>query len=397
MTGEARQELRTGTDAWGTARASRLGGDQVLVHADLHNHTRLSDGDGDPALAFASLRESGLDVAAITDHSVFASRLGDLVDLPFVTPFSGIDQRAWAELEVLADAAQDDGAFVALRGFEWSHPLLGHVNVWGTERYTDPVATLDTDLSRFYDWLTSADGKHGLASFNHPGGRSTLLVFRDFRPYPGAVDRFVGLEMFNKRLDYLFEGTDHGRTSPLLRCLDQGWRPGLTGVSDEHGDDWGFPEGKGRSGLWVDTLTRDGLREAMLARRTFATRLKGLRVDARLGGVRMGGVLDLDSPAVLALQLDVDRGEPWWGRPLALQVLGSGDRLPTVLASTGFTVPRPDEPVVQVEVPVDPADGPWRVLRLSDPAVAADQRATGHWAELGESVAYASPWWLRPG
>ncbi|MER5458085.1 hypothetical protein ABT008_25260 [Micromonospora sp. NPDC002389] len=39
-------------------------------------------------------------------------------------------------------------------------------------------------------------------------------------------------------------------------CLNAGWRPGLTGVTDEHGTTWGFHGGKGRSGLWVTENTR---------------------------------------------------------------------------------------------------------------------------------------------
>ena len=46
-------------DAWGTSRASRLFPGWWLAHADLHNHTRLSDGAGDPRLAFASMRAAG--------------------------------------------------------------------------------------------------------------------------------------------------------------------------------------------------------------------------------------------------------------------------------------------------------------------------------------------------
>ncbi|HTF60461.1 MAG TPA: hypothetical protein VK713_11195, partial [Actinomycetes bacterium] len=53
-------------DAWGTSRVSRLFPGSWLAHADLHNHTWLSDGAGDPRLAFASMRAAGLDVAALT-------------------------------------------------------------------------------------------------------------------------------------------------------------------------------------------------------------------------------------------------------------------------------------------------------------------------------------------
>jgi hypothetical protein len=390
-------------DAWGTSRWSRLRGDGTgsparrLVHADLHNHTRLSDGAGDPERAFGSLRRSGLDVAAITDHAVLASGLADLVDLPFVTPVSGIDQRAWRELEQLAAAADDAGAFVALRGFEWSSPVFGHVNVWGTERYTDPLRTLGRDLSRLYDWLTDpAGGGDGLAGFNHPGGRTGLLLFAGFRHHGAAARQLVSLEVFNKRNEHLFSGGPFYRGSPLVRCLDRGWRPALVGVSDEHGDDWGEPDGKGRSGLYVEELSRAGVFDALRRRDAFATREKGLRLDATLGGRPMGTAVPVpDGPAALELRVDLDHGRSWWGRELSVQVLTTGAPLPALAVVADVVVARPDQPVVTVDVPVERLVGTWAVLRVTDRTRPADPRAPGRWAELGEAVAYASPWWLE--
>ena len=381
-------------DAFGTARASRLFPGPWLAHADLHNHTWLSDGRGDPERAFASMRESGLDVAALTDHAVLASRVPDRVDLSVARAIGGIDEEAWERLGALADAAHRDGAFVAWRGFEWSNPVLGHVNVWGSARYTEPLRTLGADLGPLYRWLVS-DGADGLASFNHPG-RTGPLRFREFRHEPALSERLVGLEVFNKAVDYLFVGASSTRSSPLVRCLDAGWRPGLVGVSDEHGTDWGAPKGKGRTGLYVGELTRAGVREALLARRCFATRHKGLRLDASLGGARMGTAL-AHRRGPLRVELDVDRGESWWGRPLSVQVLRPGHPLPAVAAVAAVTVPRPDEPVASFAVDLDAADGLWVVLRVSDPAVPADPRAPGRWASFGEAVAYASPFWLEPG
>ena len=56
----------------GASRTSRITRGTHLVHADLHNHTLMSDGDGDPALAFDSMRAAGLDVAALTDHATIS-------------------------------------------------------------------------------------------------------------------------------------------------------------------------------------------------------------------------------------------------------------------------------------------------------------------------------------
>lgn len=150
-------------DAWGTSRRSRLFPGPRLAHADLHNHTWLSDGRGDPARAFGCLRAAGLDVAAITDHSVFASAFLGLVAAP---GRSGIDGQAWRRIAALADAANVDGEFVALRGFEWSDAVFGHINVWCSQRFTDPLRTLPT-IRRFWRWLERR-GRDGLVGFNHP-------------------------------------------------------------------------------------------------------------------------------------------------------------------------------------------------------------------------------------
>ena len=136
-------------DAWGTSRASRLFPGSWLAHADLHNHTRLSDGAGDPRLAFGSMRAAGLDVAALTDHSRWASLFLDLTKAP---GWTGIDPRAWRQTNALAEAANTDGAFVALHGFEWSHAAFGHMNVWDSERFTDPLRSAPT-MGRFWRWL----------------------------------------------------------------------------------------------------------------------------------------------------------------------------------------------------------------------------------------------------
>ena len=50
----------SGATATGASRLSKLTRGTRLVHADLHNHSLLSDGDGDPAEAFASMRSAGL-------------------------------------------------------------------------------------------------------------------------------------------------------------------------------------------------------------------------------------------------------------------------------------------------------------------------------------------------
>ena len=389
-------------DAWGTSRASRLFPGWWLAHGDLHNHTQLSDGAGDPRLAFPSLRAAGLDVAALTDHSRWASLFLDLAKAP---GWTGIDGRAWRLTNDLAEAANADGEFVALHGFEWSHAAYGHMNVWNSERFTDPLRTVPT-MGRFWRWLETR-GEDGLAGFNHPGtGR---LRFGGFGYRPAMAHRLVSLELFNKLEDYLLKDTDRGLESPLNQCLNAGWRVGLLGVTDEHGPDWGHPDGKGRAGLWLRELTRAGVLEALAARRFFASRVKGLRLDAALtslagtgGGpgagerARMGTAVAHPGGPV-RIEVDLDRGQAWEGRRLGLQVLRPGERLPAQAAALEVALPGPTGPLVSLELDLDPADGAWVVLRVTDPAEPPDPRATGVWAGQGRAIAYASPFWLdRP-
>jgi len=387
-------------DAWGTSRRSRLFPGPFLVHADLHNHTQLSDGAGDPAMLFPSLREAGLDVAAITDHSRWATAFLGVVQAP---GWTGIDGRSWRLAAELADKFNDDGEFVAMRGFEWSHATHGHMNVWGSRGFTDPLRSAPT-MGRWWRWLESK-GRDGLVSFNHPGtGR---MRFANFGYRPKMAGRLVGLEVFNRADDYLFKGIDRGRPSPIAQCLDAGWRPGLLGVTDEHGDDWGRPEGKGRTGLYVRDLSRSGVTEALAARRFFASRVRGLRLDAALTNsdgarARMGTAVP-DSGGGVLVELDLDLGQAWWGRSLNVQILRPDARpdarpgaLPAIVEARTVRLPAPDEPVISFEVELGTAAGDWAIVRVTDPAQPADPRAPAAYAGLGAAIAYASPFWLEP-
>ncbi|GAB4000978.1 hypothetical protein GCM10029992_34850 [Glycomyces albus] len=239
-----------------------------------------------------------------------------------------------------------------------------------------------SSMSRLYEWLADHDG---IATFNHPGRESGR--FDDFEFRQPGFDQMVGLELFNRREDYLFKNWSSDG-SPLNACLNAGWRVGLTGVTDEHGTDWGFPEGKGRTGLWVTENTRAAVYEALRSRRTFATRASGLRVDATADGVRMGGQIPLGAGDV-AFEVDVDRPD-WNGKPLTVQVLRPGTDVPEVVDVIEFEV----GDVAAFTVPLNVDDGDWVVLRIADPAGTNDSPGPdGHPCnDLG--IAYTSPWWL---
>lgn len=425
-----------------TSRQSRLFPGTALVHADLHNHTLYSDGDGDPAAAFASMRSAGLDVAALTDHATVSKALSveALCSDGRCSGAEGIDEAQWAASGELADAANVDHSFTAIRGFEWSSPTLGHMNVWFSQDWVDPLSTAGNTtgeglaqylhdvpglgpsvapavdaavrafpsngagMKAFYDWIDRdpaqvpaagvllSGGGDGIVGFNHPGRETGRFGY--FTYDARIADRVVSLEVFNRGEDYLFEGLDTGMRSPIAECLDKGWRVGLLGVTDEHGTDWGYPDGKGRAGLYVRQLTREGVREAMLSRRFFSTRLRGLRFGAAANGRQMGSTVK-QRKGLMRFTVDVDRGVEFVGQPLDVQVLMTGSPAPRIVHTERIAYPADGE-LISFEAPIDVEDGRWVVLRLTDPTQPADGRAPSEYASSGTGIAYAAPFFLEP-
>jgi hypothetical protein len=372
-------------------RTSRITTGTRLLFADLHNHSMFSDGAGDPEAAFGQLRAAGLDAAALTDHASIphdAIPHLDPRDYPDAEALAlaqhaphSLDDHGWRRTAELADRADVPGVFTALRGFEWTEPWLGHANVWFSERRLN----VDTPgrVEGLHTWLAETEPA-ALFGYNHPGREPGQ--FHDFALEPGLVERMVGLEAFNRYDDYLFAGWGVRGRSPLAACLDAGWRPGLIGVSDEHGRSYGLV-GKGRTGIWVREHSREGVREALAARRTFATREVGLLLDATLGGVRMGGSVSAGGRQ-RELLVDLAGPAPYAGMRVELQLLASAGPPPKVVAVFPATIGE------VAGYAVDVPDAAWLILRAADPARRnATPGPDGH-AGNAYGLADASPWYL---
>ena len=423
-----------GPQAFPTSRQSRLfpGSGTFVAHSDLHNHSLLSDGASGPEQAFDLMRAAQLDVAALTDHAVLGKVAGHVCGSGSCTAAVGINEASWQEMARIADAKHADGSFVAMRGFEWTTGTIGHINVWFSEFWTDTMVTLaqsprgikellailpdpgpalstqvapvldelpeTATMSLFYEWLQSEPGRpvlgggaDAIAGFNHPNEYGN---FEAFRVVPELVDRMVSCEVLNMDRDFLFWGNDKGEPSPINACLNNGWRVGMLGVSDEHFDKWG--QNRARGGLWVRDLSRTGVREAMEQRRMFATFEPGLRLDAAANGVQMGQSVP-HTKGPVRFQLDVDRGPSWVGRTLRVQLLRPGTDSPVIAHEQDVRLPGPSERVISFTVPVDIEDGTWAILRVTDPDQPGDPLAPAQFQAAGRAVAYASPFFFVPG
>jgi len=290
-------------------------GDMQYWFGNLHSHSGYSDGEGDPAEVLAWARdEAGLDFYAMTDHSeqLFGSE--------------------WEEIGVQVALADEAGEFVALRGFEWSHPINGHVCIYDTDDYT--AAYFAIWINFIYDWI---DERDAFAQFNHPGRE--IGVFNDLDLETYVVDNFFAIETGNKG-----DGNNDGEFLPYYtQALDNGWRVAPVSNQDNHS----MSVNSHRTVYVGPTLSSDGLRAAMGARRLYSTDDPDIEIAFKLGDAWMGEVVPAPEDSA-RFTVKVTDDEPI----VAVELIGNGD---TVIAEQ---LPGPDtsELLWKPEVPVTSGD-----------------------------------------
>lgn len=287
----------------------------VPFSGGVHFHSAYSDGAARsrPIDVLRAGSAAGMDFMFVTEHSEWL-RLPVEADSScltggrppqdcLITTPDGLDK--WnAQAQAGALAESEAPGFLALRGFEWSSPLQGHVGVLlGSnveDAYTDGgVATMEG----LYRWLTRpaalGGGGDALATFNHPGREAGK--FETFRYAPDADAQMVGLEIFNRANDYSAE---------LANALEAGWHVGAVGAVDEHGPAWGRSDRARTIVLapigapWNAATVRD----ALAARRFYASQDADLVVTLDADGAPMGS--RLTHPAGSPLMIAVSATDP---------------------------------------------------------------------------------------
>jgi hypothetical protein len=243
----------------------------------LHAHSNLSDGNGSPYDAYTFARDVGeLDFFALTDH-------GEYLDL---WPW----EHKWETLIDAAHKTYQPGSYVTLWGFEWSNPVLGHINILNTADYTNTVFVFS--LEDVYEWIIARP--ESFARYNHPGDYDDFFMeFLHLDLYTPVVPQMVGIETWNGNDSFetfYYSGGWFSDYSFFDEGNQQGWYLGALGGQDNHNEDWGV-HNDFRTAVLAEELTRESIIDAYRNRRFYATEDKDLYLDFRCNGYPMGSKL----------------------------------------------------------------------------------------------------------
>lgn len=298
-----RSDDKVGTKTW----SFTVGEAQFAAYfGQLHSHTaEYSDGAGtlNEALNYvAGIPESdSVDFVAFTDHSNYfdsTSAPNPAEALYDKSKMTSASANKWAAYNNAIDnfnASSPDR--IALAGYEmtWSGGP-GHINTFNTpgivsrNNSTLNNKTGDAGLQAYYNLLIEA-GSKGVASINqlnHPG--TTFGNFSDFAYYTPALDNYVQLVEVGNGEGQIGAGGYYPSYEQYIMALDKGWHVAPTNNQDNHKGSWGNAN-DARNVIYADSLTEDGLFDAIRERRLYATEDKNLEISYTLDGHMMGSQL----------------------------------------------------------------------------------------------------------
>jgi hypothetical protein len=304
-----------------------------IYWGDLHGHSSLSDGTGTPEDYFRYARDvAALDVAALTDHDHWGMR-------PLAT-----HPALWESIRTQVRAFHEPGRFVTLLGYEWTSWTHGHRHVlyFGDEGgIFDSVDPAFESPQKLWDVLR---GRPALTITHHTAG-GPIAANWSIPPDPALepVTEVASVHGSSEAPDSPHVIDDPVAGNFARDALDRGYRLGFVGSGDSHDGHPGLADIASHTGglvaLLADQLTREGVLEALRARRVYATNGPRIVLHATLDGAPMGAVVAGDRGKRALEVLVVGTA------PLERVDLVRGGKVVRTFAGTGSTEMRLTEPV----------------------------------------------------
>ncbi|HLV44396.1 MAG TPA: DUF3604 domain-containing protein, partial [Aggregatilineales bacterium] len=268
-------------------------------YGDIHNHCAVGYGHGSIEEAFQNARLQ-LDFASVTVHAhwpdipAHEARLHDIVEY-HVRGFQRT-RELWQHVQQVVEANNVPGEFVTFPGFEWHSCEYGDHNVYFKRAGGEVirVASLEEMRERLREYA-----RQGIECFlipHHIGykqgyrGINWNAFTPEFSPVVEIVSMHGGSEGPDTPRPYLHTMGPLDWRSSYQYGLEQGHVAGVIGSTDHHSAHPGS-YGHGRLAVWARELTRDGIWEAIAARRTVAMTGDRIALAFSLNGAPLGSVL----------------------------------------------------------------------------------------------------------
>jgi len=287
-------ELAVPTEPAGSprfARAALDGSGYTVLWGDFHTHSILSDGSSSPRELLSYARDVlDLDFVALSDHGEVLNRQED----------------RWPQLNQLCKEYAVDGRFVTVPGYEVTYPIYwdGHYNVYFPHDrgalhfspYDDYRGLCDLSAftpQRLLDAL-KAEGEEHVVIRHHFGPQLDywLETPEDQHSLPATeISSVHGIYSGERAVDLNRNqrmGETGGHVSSVRGGLESGRVFAVVASSDTH---YGFAGDGGLAALLVESVTAQGIVDALRARRTWGTTGARIALSFRVDGAQMGSTL----------------------------------------------------------------------------------------------------------
>jgi hypothetical protein len=256
-----------------------------LFWADLHGHSKLSDGTGTVEDYYLYARDiAALDVVALTDHDHWGV-------LPLAT-----HPEMWDEIKAETRRFHQPGRFVTILGWEWTNWIHGHRHVLYFEDEGEVYDSISPDYETPAQLWDALRGQPALTFAHHSAGGPVPTNW-DYPPDPilEPVTEIVSVHGSSEALDAPIPIYSPRPGNFVRDILSRGYRLGMIGSGDGHDGHPGLTHlGASTGGLaaiYADDLTRESILEAMRARRVYATNGPRILLRTALDSHRMGALI----------------------------------------------------------------------------------------------------------